>query len=518
MSMVEGREKLELTGTEQKNGDAELLPDSRRVKPRARFFTELSEPDDHSWLDRLGGDVNNRRTSLTTLLPFLLADLSGLAICGLLTQAILNLIHLPAADLITFWAAPFVLMPLCLAFASGGLYSEIWVHPVVEFRHITCLTLTAMLAGAFAGLIAWPLPVWCLTALLVTVVVAPLPRMLVRQVLVRFPAWGFPTLVIGTGEGAVDVARLLLEVPRSGLRPVLLSDPSGQCGSGIWPVVNDPTILRSLLHVRGVKHAVVALPEYSMEAMARILDRYSGIVPHLLVLTDISTLPTLWGASRQGGRISGFEVRNSLLLSTLLKVKRVIDVLVAATGLILSFPLLLCIYLAVRLDSPGAALFGHERIGRNGVRFKAWKFRTMYSNSSDLLRAHLLNDPAAAAEWARDQKLKDDPRVTRIGRILRGSSLDELPQLWNVLLGNMSLVGPRPIVESEVERYANAYKHYCRVKPGITGLWQVSGRSSVSYDDRVELDVFYVRHWSLWLDVYILGKTIYTLLSRDGAY
>jgi lipopolysaccharide/colanic/teichoic acid biosynthesis glycosyltransferase len=142
----------------------------------------------------------------------------------------------------------------------------------------------------------------------------------------------------------------------------------------------------------------------------------------------------------------------------------------------------------------------------------------MYRGADEILRAHLDNDAAARAEWDNSQKLRSDPRVTAVGRLLRRTSLDELPQTWNVLVGDMSIVGPRPIIDEEVRRYGAALRHYATVKPGITGLWQVSGRNDVSYQQRVQLDQFYIRHWSPWLDLHILAKTVVVLIKRRGAY
>jgi Undecaprenyl-phosphate galactose phosphotransferase WbaP len=216
--------------------------------------------------------------------------------------------------------------------------------------------------------------------------------------------------------------------------------------------------------------------------------------------------------------LSGIEVRNGLLLATLQGVKRAFDLVVAVAALCLSFPLLLGIALVMKLTSSGPIFFGHTRIGRHGRRFKAWKFRTMHPNGDAILREYLQRVTSAQEEWTRDRKLRKDPRVTRFGALLRKLSLDELPQIWNVLRGDMSIVGPRPIVESEVRLYGEVFRLYTNVKPGITGLWQVSGRTNLSYDDRVLLDQFYIRHWSPWLDVYILAKTVVALLNRDGAY
>lgn len=198
--------------------------------------------------------------------------------------------------------------------------------------------------------------------------------------------------------------------------------------------------------------------------------------------------------------------------------KRVLDVTIALTGLAVLWPLMLMVALAIRFTDPGPAIFGHERIGYNGRRFKCLKFRSMITNSEAALRELLARDPAAASEWAETQKLKNDPRITRLGKMLRETSLDELPQLWNVLRGEMSIVGPRPIVSAEVRRYGNDFKAYTATKPGITGLWQVNGRSDCTYDERVSLDVDYVRNWSILRDIWIIAKTVVVVFARKGSY
>ncbi|MFG0262410.1 MAG: sugar transferase, partial [Novipirellula sp. JB048] len=161
----------------------------------------------------------------------------------------------------------------------------------------------------------------------------------------------------------------------------------------------------------------------------------------------------------------------------------------------------------------------HTRIGQHGQVFEAWKFRTMVEDGDQVLAQHLKENPAAKAEWERDQKLRNDPRVIQgIGNFLRKWSLDELPQLWNVLVGQMSLVGPRPIVHSEIPKYAEAYYCYSSMLPGITGLWQVSGRNNTTYETRVRLDEHYAHNWSPWLDVWVLAKTPTVVINRDGAF
>ncbi len=198
--------------------------------------------------------------------------------------------------------------------------------------------------------------------------------------------------------------------------------------------------------------------------------------------------------------------------------KRALDLMLV----VLCLPvLLLCIAaiaLAIRLTSPGPIFFSHRRIRGHGRFFSMWKFRTMCVNSSEILESYLAANPEARTEWRRTHKLKQDPRVTRIGEFLRRTSLDELPQLWNVVTGSMSLVGPRPIVAAEVEKYGEHFVDYCMVKPGVTGLWQVSGRSQLSYPERVQLDRQYARNWSLFGDVKILCRTLSSVANQDGAY
>ena len=198
-------------------------------------------------------------------------------------------------------------------------------------------------------------------------------------------------------------------------------------------------------------------------------------------------------------------------------VKRAFDIAVSGSLLLLASPVMLIVALLVKRDG-GPVLFGHARIGKNGTIFNCLKFRSMLHNSQAILERHLAANPEAQAEWEADHKLKHDPRVTRFGAFLRSSSLDELPQLFNVLKGEMSLVGPRPIVNGEVPKYHYDIAHYYRVSPGITGLWQVSGRNDVTYEQRVAMDSWYVRNWTLWHDVVILCKTVPALLKRSGAY
>ncbi|WP_273144038.1 sugar transferase [Oceanicaulis alexandrii] len=197
--------------------------------------------------------------------------------------------------------------------------------------------------------------------------------------------------------------------------------------------------------------------------------------------------------------------------------KRVLDISLALAGLIILSPVLITIAALVRLQDKGPAIFAHTRIGQNGEPFKCYKFRSMMIDAPHRLERLLATDPEAAAEWARDQKLRKDPRITMLGGFLRRSSLDELPQLLNILRGEMSVVGPRPIVMDEAIRYGNEFEAYKAVRPGVTGLWQVSGRNDVSYDERVDIDARYAREWTVLGDIWIIIKTVPAVLLSRGA-
>lgn len=197
---------------------------------------------------------------------------------------------------------------------------------------------------------------------------------------------------------------------------------------------------------------------------------------------------------------------------------RALDIVVALLSILFLLPLLILVSIAVFVSDPGPVLFKQSRLGHRGRYFPCYKFRTMVRDADARLTELLLTDPEARAQWDRDHKLKDDPRIIGIGRFLRKSSIDELPQFFNVLKGEMSLVGPRPIVEKEKARYGRYITHYCSVKPGITGLWQISGRNDTTYRRRVALDVAYSRSKSLKLDIRILLNTIPSVLLAKGSY
>ncbi|UTH72832.1 exopolysaccharide biosynthesis polyprenyl glycosylphosphotransferase [Chromobacterium sp. IIBBL 290-4] len=247
----------------------------------------------------------------------------------------------------------------------------------------------------------------------------------------------------------------------------------------------------------------------------------SGLIDDILLNFNMLMLLPSYGqkdSNEDQGELRTIRVIKSNVNSLSYRIiKRCLDLVGATILMLLLSPIMLCLAFIVGRDG-GKPIFGHERVGRDGKKFKCYKFRTMVLNSSEVLQNLLESNPDARAEWDREFKLRNDPRVTKIGNFLRKSSFDELPQLWNIIKGEMSLVGPRPIVVKELDKYGEDVKFYLAMRPGLTGLWQVSGRNNLTYAQRVAMDVDYAKAWSIFKDVIILFKTVYVVLRRDGAY
>jgi undecaprenyl-phosphate galactose phosphotransferase len=265
---------------------------------------------------------------------------------------------------------------------------------------------------------------------------------------------------------------------------------------------------------------IIMLENTGMEHMFQLMDKIQHKVKRILLVPRMTSLPMfnaeVFNSINQKGLI--FFVRNNLLSDSDRAFKHISDFILALLLTLLLSPFLLSLYAWVWIATDGKPIFKQKRVGQDGKIFKIYKFRTMRADAAEQLEKILAADPSAREEWERDHKLKNDPRITRVGHFLRRTSLDELPQLINVLRGQMSLVGPRPIIDEEVVDYGDYIDYYQQVRPGITGLWQVSGRNELSYGERVQLDVWYVRNWSLELDLIILTKTFVAVLLRKGSY
>lgn len=266
--------------------------------------------------------------------------------------------------------------------------------------------------------------------------------------------------------------------------------------------------------------AIIDFDSNNIFELSDLVDHIQRNIYKIIILPKISKMPLLNGELINSIHHKGmaFYVRNNLLSPVDKYMKNIFDYLTALSLILIFSPLLILLYSIVYFSTNGHPLFKHRRIGLNGKKFNVYKFRTMYIDADKKLEELLEENEESRIEWENDFKLKDDPRITKIGTFLRKTSLDELPQLINVLQGKMSLIGPRPIIDQEIIKYGEYFDYFTAVKPGITGLWQVSGRNDIDYDERVQLDVWYVRNWSINLDIQILLKTVLVVIGRKGSY
>ncbi|MDB5220942.1 MAG: Undecaprenyl-phosphate galactosephosphotransferase [Myxococcaceae bacterium] len=282
------------------------------------------------------------------------------------------------------------------------------------------------------------------------------------------------------------------------------------------PVVGDLSLAPVLATRLKIPYAVLAMPGVDGPKLLQIVERVGGKFSHLLVIPDLFGFATLGVPAKNLGGILGVEVRQQLLLPGPRLAKRVMDAALTSAGVLFVMPFLALIALLIKLDSKGPIFYSQNRLGKDGEFFKAYKFRTMHGDGEERLKAILDADPQLRAEYEIYHKLRKDPRVTRIGRVLRKFSLDEFPQLLNVIIGDMSLVGPRPYIERELTEMGGQEKIILRAPPGMTGMWQVSDRNATSFAQRVQIDVYYVRNWSPWLDIHILAKTFGVVVKGSG--
>jgi UDP-galactose-lipid carrier transferase len=353
------------------------------------------------------------------------------------------------------------------------------------------------------------------------IVLVPLLRAGAKIILNHLGFWQIPSVIIGSSENAKEAYLAINSEKKMGFNVHAFINPEDNGTvdtiiNGI-PVLNTNQYIISHLHDYKLFIAVEFEQRELRDKWIRILSSQG--------IRNISVIPALRGVPLYNSEVSHFfshevmmfRLNNNLARRSSRFLKRSFDLVVSSILLTLLAPLFIYVGWKVSRDG-GAPTYGHERVGFKGKKFKCLKFRSMVMNSQEVLAELLENSAEAREEWDKDFKLRNDPRVTKIGEFLRKSSLDELPQLWNVFKGEMSLVGPRPIVDEELLRYKDDAAYYLMAKPGMSGLWQVSGRNDIDYDTRVYLDSWYVKNWSIWNDIAILFKTVGVVFNRDGAY
>lgn len=320
-------------------------------------------------------------------------------------------------------------------------------------------------------------------------------------------------LIVGAGEEGQQVARMIERYDWMGLQLVgFLDDPTE--ASSHLPVLGAIDDIKEVIRAHQVRDVIMALPQGKYHQVNRLVVTLHDLPVNVRMVPDYFTLSLYRGQAENFGGLPLINLRDPALNDVQRLIKRLLDLSVATLSLLLCWPLLALIALAIKLDSRGPIVFRQQRVGENGQLFTMYKFRSMIVGAEKLQQQ--VNEVNGDGQII--HKKADDPRITRVGALLRRASLDELPQLFNVLLGEMSLVGPRMIAPQEMAQYNQWGLNLLTVRPGLTGLWQVSGRSDVSYEDRVRLDMYYVRNWTIWLDLQILFQTLPAVLRSRGAY
>ncbi|MCB9988477.1 MAG: undecaprenyl-phosphate galactose phosphotransferase WbaP [Rhodospirillales bacterium] len=392
-----------------------------------------------------------------------------------------------------------------------------------QVEHVILFCLSALLIEGFVSYaLQTPLPrLWVSLSWLLAVPCILIYRWAARAILIKTGHWAKPTILIGGYLNANETLYALKSdlYLKYDVKYVVLLGATQEEKEKFQNAHGDIEIKSELGDMQPRDYIVLA-PDFRDQILLKnTIAKIKEFGAHYAIVPPLEGF-SLYGLYPQyffGYGIVLLEPMRRLQTLSGRFMKSALDKTVAFLILTVFSPVFLFLIWQVKKDG-GPAFYGQTRIGRDGNPFKCWKFRSMVTNADDILKDLLANNPEAQAEWEKDFKLKDDPRITKIGQLLRKTSLDEIPQLFNVLRGDMSLVGPRPIVEDEKKYYADQIKYYLAVKPGITGMWQVSGRNDITYAQRVYLDGWYVKHWSIWHDIVILIKTVFVVIGRRGAY
>src|ERR1700722_20734308 len=431
-------------------------------------------------------------------LCLLLSDFVGLAIVFWL--AVLSKYMFNPDFHLGFYLAVFPSVLLFLTvFFSQGLYPALLLHPAEEMRRISHSVTAVLLVLISATFLMKSGAEYSRYVFVVTWVLGTpsvlLGRTIIRKLFNQTSWWSVPATIVGSGPAVERLARSLVN-RNLGLRVtgVLLDGPVTSWDPSLPPIIGHLSDEPGARGYRPTRYAILAMPQRSHAEIRQIIQDHCKSFHRILIVTDLLGICCLGISPREIGGQVGLEIPQRSCFFVPRVMKRSLDIVFSITLLLLLVPVLLLICVAIKMDSKGPLFFGHLRYGRDGKAFRALKFRTMVSNADRILETYLEQHPEHRLEWQLDHKLKNDPRITRVGRWLRRYSLDELPQLINIIAGHMSLVGPRPIVESEIKRYATTYDLYTRVPPGLTGLWQGSGRNNTTYEERGGFDDYYVRN------------------------
>jgi Undecaprenyl-phosphate galactose phosphotransferase WbaP len=406
---------------------------------------------------------------------------------------------------------------ILFVFYAANLYPGILISPEEEVKRFCICSFFCFMGIAVSIQVEtsdrWPISAALAIAVPFATILLPVGRELAKRLFARRSWWGVPVIIYSKGGNARTIADRLLHRPDFGYHPALIITDSKNHEDDFEgvPILTESAELFASIKRLNIKVAIICDYDTNIDGIMSYY-RYTIIVPKEQIGNTMSL------HMRDFGGIMGFSSTNNLTKKGNLAIKRFLDLLLIFVSLPFVIPLVLIISIIIKCTSPGPVFYGHMRVGKNGEPLKTWKFRSMVVDADKQLEHILATDPVRAAEWEKDRKFIDDPRVTKIGKFLRKTSLDEIPQLWNIFLGQMSFVGPRPVTKPELSKYGKYADFVLSVKPGLSGMWQISGRSDTGYEERITLDTYYIQNWSIWLDIWIVIKTIWVVFKGKGAY
>lgn len=480
------------------------------------------------------------RSSFITGLSLFIIDLLTVSLCVFLGFFIVNIFAKDDINLKSVIAYSVYLPVILFVFATDKLYPGIMLPPeqgVKKYSFCTFFSFAAIISTIVIGELKhssysdffkrgskdFYICIAFFIAFVISVVLLPSFRELAKYVFRKYKWWGVPAVIYTDGDNAKPIIDRLLNHRNLGYHPCAIIDSrvytEEELNQGLRPVEYkgipifspDRTDIIQAIKIFNVKTAVLC---HFKGQIQPIMSSYR----YTITVSRDQTKFTSTQQLKDIAGIIGLASTHNLTFKANRLLKRFFDI-----GLILLFspiliPVFLFLMILVKITSKGPIFYGHKRIGQYGKKFKCWKFRSMCINSQEMLEEILKTDPERAAEWEKERKFKDDPRVTKIGKFLRKTSLDELPQLINIFIGQMSFIGPRPVTEDELVKYGQYKDYVLSVAPGLSGMWQVSGRSDTGYEERVSLDTYYIQNWSIWLDIWITIKTVAVVLNHKGAY
>jgi Undecaprenyl-phosphate galactose phosphotransferase WbaP len=466
----------------------------------------------------------HRTSSALTSTAFVFSDLIGIMLSFGTGFFLVNLYNIHAINFksfVTYW--PY-LPVFILIFQIMHLYPGIFLAPAEELHHFVIGSLMAHGGIIFSRYIEDEefdaISIAFIISFVFSSIILLICRGWTHSILNKSRLGGIPAVIYGGGKTGRLIVDRLLNNKKTGYLPVLILDNDPATGNFYRdvPIIHDTGAGPEIVKRLNIKMAIVAMPELDQKEVTRLLNYSVSAFRYNVLIPDFFSATNIWMSVRDFDGILGFVTSHNLKMFWNLGIKRFMDLGIVIIGGTIILPFLLLIALLIKIRSPGPVLYGQTRLGINGSRFKAYKFRSMVVNADERLQSLLVSDPRLREEWEANHKLRNDPRITGIGKFLRRTSFDEFPQLINVLKGEMSLIGPRPIVDDEVEKYGEDFNRIFSIRPGMTGLWQISGRSDTDYAERISFDTYYLQSWSVWLDMWVLLKTLGVVLRGKGAY